>query len=128
MMLERFSEVLGATRGRQNRFLDHFLRCFFRMRFGIDFSSISGDSDLEKSTKNIVLFNGFCELSQNRRFRNISENMVMLASFLEAKTMKKREQIMLKNVFFLNIDFQLLFSGLLRFEDDFGRPRTLQKS
>ena len=52
----------------------------------------------------------------------------MLASFLEAKTMKKREQIMLKNVFFLNIDFQLLFSGLLRFEDDFGRPRTLQKT
>ena len=54
--------------------------------------------------------------------------MVMLASFLEAKTMKKREQIMLKNVFFLNFDFQMLLSGLLRFEDDFGRPRALQKS
>ena len=100
MILERFSEVLGAKHGRQNRFLDHFLRCFFRMRFGIDFSSISGDSDLEKSRKTMVFVNGFCEFSQNRRFRNISENMVMLASFLEAKTMKKREQIMLKNVFF----------------------------
>ena len=54
MILVRFSEVLGAKHGRQNRFLDHFLRCFFRMRFGIDFSSISGDSDLEKSTKTIV--------------------------------------------------------------------------
>ena len=54
MILKRFSEVLGAKHGRQNRFLDHFLRCFFRMRFGIDFSSISGDSDLEKSTKTIV--------------------------------------------------------------------------
>ena len=54
--------------------------------------------------------------------------MVMLASFLAAKTMKKREQIMLKNVFFSNIDFQLLFSGLLHFGDDFGRPRALQKS
>ena len=54
MILERFLEVLGAKHGRQNRFLDYFLRCFFRMRYGIDFSSISGDSDLEKSTKTIV--------------------------------------------------------------------------
>ena len=54
MILERFSEVLGATHGRQNRFWDYFLRCFFRIRFGIDFSSISGDSDLEKSTKTVV--------------------------------------------------------------------------
>ena len=52
----------------------------------------------------------------------------MLALFLEAKTMKKREQIMLKNVFFWNIDFQLLFSGWWRFEGDFGAPRAVQKS
>ena len=54
MILDRFSKVLGAKHGRQNQFLDNFLRCFFRMRFGIDFSSSSGDSDLEKSTKTIV--------------------------------------------------------------------------
>ena len=115
MILERFSEVLGAKHGRQNRFLDHFLRCFFRMRFGIDFSSISGDSDLEKSTTTIVFFNGFCEFSQNRRFRNISENMVMLASFLEAKTMKKPEQIMLKNVFLFEHRFSIAFFWIVAF-------------
>ena len=92
----------------------------FWHRFFVDFWGLRP----WKINKNHCFFNGFCEFSQNRRFRNISENMVMLASFLEAKTMKKREQIMLKNVFFLNIDFQLLFSGLLRFEDDFGRPRS----
>ena len=54
--------------------------------------------------------------------------MVILALFFEAKTTKKREKMMLNHVFFLNIDFQLLFHGFLRFGDDLGRPRTLQKS
>ena len=54
--------------------------------------------------------------------------MVILALFLEAKMTKKRKKMMLNHVFFLNIDFQLLFHGFLRFGDDFGRPRTLQKS
>ena len=38
------------------------------------------------------------------RFRNISENMLILALFIEAKTTKKREKMMLNHVFFLNID------------------------
>ena len=114
MILERFSEVSGIKNGRQNRFLDHFLRCFFRMRFGIDFSLISGDSGLDKSTKTIVC-SMVCEFSQNRRFRNISENMVMLASFLEAKTMKKREQIMLKTVFFVEHRFSIAFFRIVAF-------------
>ena len=36
-------------------FLDAFLRCFFRMRFGIDFGSFSGGPNPEKSIKTIVL-------------------------------------------------------------------------
>ena len=105
-----------------------FFRCFFRTRFGIDFGWIFGTSERDKSTKTIVFSMVLVNFHKIDVFKNISENMVMQALFLEAKTMKKREQIMLKSVFFLNIDFQLLFSGLLRFEDDFGRPRTLQKS
>ena len=35
-------------------FLEVFFKCFFRMRFGIDFGWIFGGSNLEKSRKSIV--------------------------------------------------------------------------
>ena len=83
----------------------------FWHRFFVDFWGLRP----WKINKNHCFFNGFCEFSQNRRFRNISENMVMLASFLEAKTMKKREQIMLKNVFFFEHRFSIAFFRIVAF-------------
>ena len=54
MTLERFSEVWGANTDAKNDVWIIFCDVFFRVRFGTDFSSISGDSDLGKSTKTIV--------------------------------------------------------------------------
>ena len=61
----RFKTLLGAIRVDFGRFWEAkpeakiefwevFLRCVFRMRFGVDFGRIFGDSKPEKSIKTIV--------------------------------------------------------------------------
>ena len=48
-----FGRVLEAKMEAKIIFFWFFFRCFFRMRFGIDFEWILGASDLEKSIKTI---------------------------------------------------------------------------
>ena len=109
MILERFSEVLGAKHGRQNRFLDHFLRCFFRMRFGIDFSSISGDSDLEKSTKTIVFSMVFVNFHKMHIFEKIAKKLGFWSGFGRLKLQKNEENMVWKSMFFLTSLFRGFF-------------------
>ena len=59
-----------------------FFRCFFQVRFGIDFvGSMFGGLKPEKSTQTIVFFHGFCKISQNRCLRKSSQHSSILGSF-----------------------------------------------
>ena len=70
---------------------------------------------------------GKLQISQNRRFREKCQTTSILESFSEAETTKNRENMMLKNMFFFDIDFLALFCDFLRFWLDFGSPRALKK-
>ena len=52
---------------------------------------------------------------QNRRFRKVFENCSILVSFPEVKTTKNEENVMLKNMFFWNAEFETILFGFLRF-------------
>ena len=63
-----------------------FSRCFFRMRFDIDFSSISGDSDLEKSTQTIVFSMVFANFYKINVFEKVAKNQGCSIDFWRLET------------------------------------------
>ena len=48
--------------------------------------------------------------------------------FSEVKAVKNREKMLLKNMLFLNVEFEAFFFDFLRFWLDFGRPWDFQIS
>ena len=90
-------------------FWEVLCRCFFRVRFGIDFLWNLGGSDVEKSIKTIVFPMVFATFQKSDVFGKVAQKPPILESFSEAKTVKNREKIVLKTVCFLDIDFSSLF-------------------
>ena len=104
-ILVRFWEVLGSPNGSKNRILRGFLRCFFRVRLGIDFLVFFYYFFRVRTLIFVRTASVLEHFHKIDGFFKSSKKTLILAPFSEVKTVKNREQILLKNMFFLNIEF-----------------------
>ena len=76
----------------KTNFLEVFFRCFFRMRFYMDFELFFGGSKLEKSLKTIVFSMVLAKFHRIDVFEKVTKNTSILPSFSEAKMEKIRKK------------------------------------
>ena len=69
----------------------------------------------------------FVRIFTKSTFSEKLEKIWILDPFWEAKATKNRENIVLRNLIFSNIDFRAIFYRFWRFRVDFGRPWSLRK-
>ena len=67
-------------------FWEVFFRCFFRVRFGIDFLWFLGGSELEKSIKTIVFSMVFANFQKNNVFEKVLKKPRFCSRFRRPKS------------------------------------------
>ena len=122
-----FGIFLEAKMEAQIVFFWFFFRCFFRMRFGIDFGSFFSCFFKSRPSKFMRPRSVLLTFTLFRLFWKTCEKSSILESFSEAKTMKNREKMVLKNVYFFNFVFFGFFHDFFEFWLDFGSPRAFKK-
>ena len=80
-----FGRVLGAKMEAKIDFWEVFFRCFFRMRFGIDFLWNLGGSDIEKSIKTIVFPRVFANFHKIDVFEKVAKKRRFWGRFWGSK-------------------------------------------
>ena len=105
----RFWEVLGSPNGSKNRILRGFLRCFFRVRLGIDFLVIFSCFFRVQTLIFVRTASVLEDFYKINGFLKNSKNTWIWGIFSEAEAEKNQEQIVLRNMRFSDIDFLAFF-------------------
>ena len=106
-----------------------FFRCFFRLRFGIDFEWIFGGSEPEKSIKTMVFSMVFANFHKIDVFEKMRKNLDFGVVFGGQSEEKSRTNCVEKHTFFLH----RFFCDFLRFLMIFARfwqargPQKIEK-
>ena len=118
----RFWEVLGSPDGIKNRILKGFLRCFFRVRLGIDFFVVFSCFFRVRTLIFVRTASVLEHFHKIDGFLKCSKKAWILASFSDAKMEENHRKIVLRNMRFFDTDFSAFFCDFWRFCLDFGRP------
>ena len=111
-MLGRFGEVLGGQNGGKNRFLGGFLPCFFRVPF---LKRLFGDLCRFLKVRTLILvrtanvLEDFHEIDVFEKNAKQHRFWVHFWRSKRRKIEKTKKNTVLKNIFFLNIDFYAFF-------------------
>ena len=118
----RFWEVLGCPNGNRNRILRGFLRCFFRVRLGIDFLVIFSCFFRVQTLIFVRTASVLEHFHKIDGFLKSSKKTWILAPFSEAETEKNQEKIVLRNMRFFDTDFLMFFAIFSDFALILGGP------
>ena len=94
-------------------FWEVFFKVFFERDFGIDFRSFFSCFSKSRPSNFMRPRSVLLTFTKKRRFRKSNEKTSILESFSEAKTKKKSEKMVLKNMCFFNFDFSAFFCDFL---------------
>ena len=104
-----FWRVLGGPNGNKNRILRGFLRCFFRVRLGIDFLVIFSCFFRVQTLIFVRTASVLEHFHKIDGFLKSSKKAWILAPFSEAKMEKNHRKIVLRNMRFFDTDFSAFF-------------------
>ena len=92
-----FWGVWGSQNGNQNRILKRFLRCFFRVRLGIDFLVIFSCFFRVQTLIFVRTASVLEHFHKIDGFLKSSKKTLILTPFSEAETAKNQEKTVLRN-------------------------------
>ena len=101
--------VLGSPNESKNRILRGFLRCFFRVRLGIDFLVIFSCFFRVQTLIFVRTASVLEHFHKIDGFLKSSKKTWILPPFSEAETEKNQEKTVLRNMRFFDTDFLAFF-------------------